>query len=245
MILRKTPERAVQLLHTSDIHLHSPESCNTLLAIVEAANHLEADLLLVSGDLFDNSRVTQETVERTVEALSHLRMPAVLLPGNHDQLDDRSVYHRMDLSLAPLVRLITNTDGEQVGFPDLDLVVWGRAMEDHSPHFRPLEGAPSRDSVGWYIGMAHGFHFPTGEKPDRSSPIFAEEIADTGYDYMALGHVHVFRNVSAGPVSAFYSGAPDDHAIAPKPNHAALVNLDPESGVQVQRILLQTHLHQP
>lgn len=237
MTLRKTPTKSVQLVHTSDLHIYSPESCTTLLRIVESANHANADLLVVSGDLFDNSRVTQETVEKTVEALSHLNMPAVLLPGNHDQLDDHSVYHRVNLSFAPLVHLISNPDGQQVGFPDLDLVVWGRAMEEHSPKFRPLEGAPSRDGFGWYVGMAHGFHYPTGEKPDRSSPIFAEEIAKTSYDYMALGHVHVYRNVSSGPVSAFYSGAPDDHAIA-HTGQVALVTLDPESGVRVEQIPL-------
>ncbi len=242
---RKTPERAIRLLHTSDVHLHSPESCADLEAVVAAANHLGVDLFLVAGDLFESARVSQETIERALEALSRLTMPGVILPGNHDALDQSSVYHRMDLKrLAPMVHLLTNVQGEELVIPDLDVAVWGRAMEEHTPQFRPLEGAPSRNGVGWYIGMAHGYHFATGEKPDRSAPIFAEEIADTGYDYWALGHVHVFRDVSAGPVTAFYSGAPDDHAISQRPGHVALVQMDPNTGVQVQRVLLQTYFNQ-
>src|SRR5438093_13119462 len=42
----------------------------------------------------------------------------------------------------------------------------------------------------------------------RSSPIFAEEIRDTGRDYVALGHQHVRTDVSQGAVTAFYAGAP-------------------------------------
>jgi DNA repair exonuclease SbcCD nuclease subunit len=242
MSSRKTPKRAIRLLHTSDVHLHSPESCAGLDAVVDAANHLGVDLFLSAGDLFDSTRVSQETIERALESLGRLTMPGVILPGNHDALDQSSVYHRMDLKrLAPRVRLLTNVQGEELVIPDLDVAIWGRAMEEHTPRFRPLEGAPSRNGVGWYVGMAHGYHFATGENPDRSSPIFPEEIADTGYDYWALGHVHVFRDVSAGPVTAFYSGSPDDHAISPRPGHVALVEMDPNTGVQVRRLLLQTY----
>jgi DNA repair exonuclease SbcCD nuclease subunit len=56
--------------------------------------------------------------------------------------------------------------------------------------------------------MAHGFFYEIRQQPDRSSPIFADEIRDTGWDYVALGHQHVLTNVSQGQVTAYYSGAP-------------------------------------
>ena len=240
MTQRKVPERAVRLLHTSDLHLDSQESCALLGATIAAANRLAVDLFLVAGDLFDNSRVTQETVERALQELRRLNMPGVLLPGNHDQLDANSVYHRIDLeALAPELHLITSLEGEQRVFPDLGVVVWGKAMEEHSPSFHPLEGAPPRDGLGWHIGLAHGYHFARGEHLDRASPILPEEIAATGYDYLALGHVHIFRDVSVGPVRAVYSGAPDHAAASPQGGYAALVRLDPNEGVQVERVPLQ------
>ena len=49
---------------------------------------------------------------------------------------------------------------------------------------------------------------PDRQRPDRSSPIFADEIRDAGWDYLALGHQHVQENVSQGNVTAYYAGAP-------------------------------------
>jgi DNA repair exonuclease SbcCD nuclease subunit len=56
--------------------------------------------------------------------------------------------------------------------------------------------------------MAHGFFYEERQRPERSSPIFAEEIRDTGWDYIALGHHHVQTDVSQGRVVAYYAGAP-------------------------------------
>ena len=95
-----------------------------------------------------------------------------------------------------------------IEFPDLDLVVWGRAMEEHTPSFQPLAHIPTRHDQRWHIAMAHGFFYATRQQPDRSSPIFADEIRDTGWDYVALGHQHVLTDVSQGQVTAYYSGAP-------------------------------------
>lgn len=240
MTLQNDSVRAVRLLHTSDLHLHTTESCQILEAIVDRANALAVDLVLISGDLFDSNRVTEETVERALQEIGRLTMSAVILPGNHDLLDDNSVYHRVDL--GHMTHLITDTDGEQVAFPDLDLVVWGKAMEEHSPQFHPLEGAPSRNGQTWHVGMAHGFHFSTGDYPDRSSPIFPEDIAATKYDYLALGHVHIFRDVSVGQVRAVYSGAPEQSLYpSQEPAQVALVHLIPSEGVLLERVPLSTN----
>jgi DNA repair exonuclease SbcCD nuclease subunit len=82
--------------------------------------------------------------------------------------------------------------------------------------------------------MAHGFFYPERQPADRSSPIFAEEIRDTGWDYVALGHQHVPTDVSQGTVVARYSGAPlIDWRAEPTGGHVALVDLSPERGVTV------------
>ena len=81
-------------------------------------------------------------------------------------------------------------------------------MEEHTPAFQPLANLPRRDDRRWSIAMGHGFFYPERQRPDRSSPIFAEEIRDSGWDYLALGHHHVATDVSQGPVTAHYPGAP-------------------------------------
>ena len=152
------------------------------------------------GDLFDHNRVPDETIAFAQEQLRRLQRPVVILPGNHDCLYTHAIYDRHNFHAAcNNVQVITELNGQVIEFPDLDLVVWGRAMEEHTPDFHPLAHIPTRHDQRWHIAMAHGFFYETRQQPDRSSPIFADEIRDTGWDYVALGHQHVLTNVSQGP----------------------------------------------
>jgi DNA repair exonuclease SbcCD nuclease subunit len=81
-------------------------------------------------------------------------------------------------------------------------------MEEHDLAFSPLARIPRRVDRRWCLAMGHGFFFDERQRPDRSSPIFADEIRDTGWDYIALGHQHVRTDVSQGSVTAYYAGAP-------------------------------------
>jgi DNA repair exonuclease SbcCD nuclease subunit len=83
--------------------------------------------------------------------------------------------------------------------------------------------------------MAHGFFYAERQKAERSSPIFAEEIRDTGWDYIALGHQHVLTDVSQGQVAAYYPGAPLITWRGEPPNgHVLLLELSPEHGITVR-----------
>ena len=55
--------------------------------------------------------------------------------------------------------------------------------------------------------MAHGLYMDDPES-DRSSLITPQEIADSGFDYLALGHVHVHRQMRHGNTLACYPGVP-------------------------------------
>jgi hypothetical protein len=65
-----------------------------------------------------------------------------------------------------------------------------------------------RDDTRWCLAMGHGFFFEQRPRPDRSSPIFADDVRDTGWDYVALGHHHLQADVSQGRVTAYDAGAP-------------------------------------
>jgi DNA repair exonuclease SbcCD nuclease subunit len=80
--------------------------------------------------------------------------------------------------------------------------------------------------------MAHG-HFVEDRREPRSSLITPDEIAGSNLDYLALGHVHVFRDVSQGGVRACYPGAPRI-PYAPDAGSVAIVQLDPETGVTIE-----------
>ena len=238
-----TSRRPLRLLHTADLHLDhdaygnaaqqaaSRERGRRMLGrIVDLALGDRVDLLLIAGDLFDHNRVPDETVEFARGELGRLSCPAVILPGNHDCLRTNAIYDRRDFSAgAGHVRVISRLSGETIAFPELDAIVWGRAMEEHEPGFSPLAGIPGRDDGRWCLAMGHGFYYDERQRPERSSPIFAEEIRDTGWDYVALGHHHVRIDVSRGQVAAHYAGAPAESG------HEAILCVDfsLEDGIRV------------
>ena len=223
-MLRVMPssKRLLRVLHTADVHLdsdgygdahqqivHRDRGRRVFRRIIDRALTDTVDLLLIAGDLFDHNRVSDETVAFVRTGLERLRQPVVILPGNHDALLTNAIYDRHDLTAgASHVHVIRQLNGETIDFPELEVVVWGRAMEEHAPEFRPLAHIPGRDDRRWCLAMAHGFFYEARQRPERSSPIFADEVRDTGWDYIALGHQHVQTNVSQGRVAAHYAGAP-------------------------------------
>ncbi|HVG76861.1 MAG TPA: DNA repair exonuclease [Patescibacteria group bacterium] len=222
MLFAMPPRRSLRVLHTADVHLdgdvggtleqqaaYRERGRRVLQRIVDRALDDEVDLLLIAGDLFDHNRVPDATIAFVRGELDRLRQPVVILPGNHDALYSKSIYDRHDFSAgAPHVHVIRQRDGETLDFPELQVSVWGRAMEEHVSTFQPLGNIPRPDDRRWSIAMGHGFFYPERQRPDRSSPIFAEEIRDAGWDYFALGHHHLRTDVSQGRVAAHYPGAP-------------------------------------
>jgi DNA repair exonuclease SbcCD nuclease subunit len=81
-------------------------------------------------------------------------------------------------------------------------------MEEHKPGLHPLAHLPTRYDQRWHIAMAHGFFYEMQQDTERPSPVFAEQIRDAGWDYVALGHQPMLTEVSQGEMVAYYPGAP-------------------------------------
>ena len=207
------PRRQIRIIHTSDTHLGDdwdPESAQRALsAVVDGVHSLRGDALLIAGDVFDNARISDAVLDFFVSEIGRAAVPTVILPGNHDLYDSASLYLRSPFAAAPdNLHIISDTRGQVLTFPDLNLEVWGRAMDSHTPAFRPLAGIPDHRNGHWRVAMAHGhFHYPD-DTEERSSPIRPREIADASCDYIALGHWERFEDVSQNSVTAFYSGSP-------------------------------------
>lgn len=216
--------RPLRAVHTSDVHLGAYNGTrsqfgmrsNELLeaafsAVVDLAINEDASVLLIAGDFFDNSRVGRETVDFAVREIRRFGRPTVLLPGNHDPLDDGRIYDRYDLeSDAPNLTILRKHAGDVISVDDLDLVVWGRGYYESDHRFRPLAGLPGRLDGRWHIAMGHGHLVRNDDDLHRSMLIHADEIAAAHgqWDYFAFGHWEPQVDVSQGGVTALYSGAP-------------------------------------
>ena len=224
--------RKIRIVHTSDTHLGDDWDPNAaeraLSAVVNGVHEVDADVLLIAGDVFDNARISDDVLRFFLGEMSRAVVPAVILPGNHDLYDSNSLYRRGSFGDAPPnLHILSGTRGQTLTFPDLTLEVWGRAMDSHTPAFRPLAGIPSERSGNWLVAMAHGhFHFPD-DTEERSSPIHPHEIAEAPCDYIALGHWERFEDVSQGGATAFYSGSPMGAASKREEVAVNVVDLDP------------------
>lgn len=233
------PERRpLRLVHTSDVHLgghqhgslHDDLSCQAFANVVELGNRQSADLLLIAGDFFDHGRVTEPIVRFAADQIARFAGRAVLLPGNHDWIDEGGVYSRFDMEAwAPNLAIIRDSAGQTLALDGLDAVIWGKAYLEANFHHDPLAGLPTRLDDRWHIVIAHGHFVPGHQSSDRTKLIHEHEIHAAGghWDYMAFGHWDVHADVSANGVTAIYSGAP--HAYDPKSQNigwAAVVDFD-------------------
>jgi len=228
--------RPLKITHTSDVHLNDePDGAKVREAftqVVDTVLETESDLFLIAGDLFDHNEIQRKTVDFVYAQLARVSCPTVVIVGNHDCWDVRSVMKRMDFRKAGRhVTLLNNAEGVQVAFPELHATVWGRCMLDHDRSNKPMAGVPPRKSNLWHIGMAHGL-YDDDPDTDRSSLITSREIEASGLDYLALGHVHAHRQMRHGNTLACYPGVAAAHMGTIQTGCVALVTLTPGSGAR-------------
>jgi len=220
---------ARRLLHASDLHILTPgdRGCRALAALIGLAQAQQVHLLLIAGDLFDQNRIEDATLESVREQFLHLNIPVVILPGNHDWLSEDSVYHNIHWQNTPGVFIFRNPGGETLTFPDINLSIWGKPIATYFD-VRPLAGMPvPAVDGGWNIAAAHGLVVQQIPRHARSYLITEAEIDGTGWDYIALGHITIYERVREQPLTV-YSGS------ATERGSAALVDFA-ETGVNVTR----------
>lgn len=205
------------IVHSSDLHVDddhtarkwSGDGTGPLAAVLGTARALDADVVLLTGDVFDHNRLPQAVLERAGDVLRRAPCPVVMLPGNHDPLMHGSVWHRGGLALIEGVHVL-GFAGDRAAFPDLELEVWGRAHRDYSD-MAPLAD-PGPRTMRWHVVAAHGHFVEDRPPPGAFAPswlISGDEIEAAAADYVALGHWNRAQPVGSGRFPAWYSGSPD------------------------------------
>ena len=115
-------------------------------------------------------------------------------------------------------------------FPDLGITLWGKPLTSYDAEIVPLEGLPRPDANGcWNIAVAHGFYIGNDPHYSPSYQITRREIVESGWDYIALGHVPVFNVICHKPVMACYSGSPQANG------GFLMVDFCEETGIELRR----------
>ena len=206
----------VTIIHSSDLHLGTDDSFSdtdrlaVLPKVLTAASEIDADVVVLAGDSFDNHRQPITLLERAAQMLRDYRKPIVILPGNHDPLTPDSVYRRGGLGDIPNVNILGLNAGSAVTIAELELEIWGHAHFDYTD-MSPLAN-PRPRTTRWQLAAAHGHYVDEVRDPNRligSWLIHREELIATGADYVALGHWNQSTSVGDGQILAHYSGSPE------------------------------------
>ncbi len=238
----------VRFLHTSDWqlgmtrhYLKEGEQEKFAQARIDAIRNLgeiataeNCEFIVVSGDVFDSNQVDRRTVVRALEALASILVPVYLLPGNHDPLNEASVFRSpvfMDRKpgnvhvLEDETPIEVNKGVEIVGAP------WMAKKIIHDPVVQACSAL--EPAKGIRICVAHGMVDKLSPSPDDPGLISLENaekfISGGVIHYLALGERHSVEGVgSTGRI--WFSGSLEPTAYRePKPGYALVVELDEKS----------------
>lgn len=215
----------MRLVHLSDFHLgfrqfqrvtptgknqREADVAQSFTRAIDKVIALAPDLVLIGGDVFHTVRPTNPAILHAFRQFSRLReaLPqaiVVMVAGNHDM--PRSSETTCILRLfEPLGIHIADVASRRLHFPEHDLSIL--AVPDLPPGTVDL--SPDLN-VAHNVLLLHGEVeglLPDGAREDErvSMPIPASAVAHERWDYVALGHYHVYRKV--GP-NAYYCGSLD------------------------------------
>lgn len=205
----------MKFVHAADFHFGAtPESGTTwakeraeavshaLPSVVELCNKEGADLLLIPGDLFNKPPLRKELKEVAYIFSKLEKTEVVITAGNHDYLSEGCAFINYDL--GDHVHLISSPEMDSIYFEDINTEVHGFSYykkEIREGRYDNIS-APHDDRL--HVLLAHG-----GDP--LHVPIKFSNLSISGFDYIALGHIHqprVFKDVHMA-----YSGSPEplDH----------------------------------
>ena len=208
----------LHILHAADLHLDAPfaslpahkaaerraEQRDLIGRLADLARTRGADLVLLSGDLFDSADTYAETTQALARALGQTGCPVFIAPGNHDYFTLRSPYSA--LHWPENVHIFRSAALEAVERPDLGCAVHGAAFTAPAREDSPLSGFAAPGDGLIHLGVLHGEVDGKG----RYGPIPRADIAASGLAYLALGHVHAGSGLQwEGGTAWAYPGCPE------------------------------------
>ena len=161
--------------------------------------------MLLSGDLLDSDNTYYETGEELIRCLQKIPVPVFIAPGNHDYYSSKSPYARLEL--PENVHIFTENEIVRSS----PCRSWrARLRRGLYRQARPPAAARlsrPRGRACWNLLCLHG---EVGARDSKYDPITEEELAASGVDYAALGHIHKASGLKkAGDTWYAWPGCPE------------------------------------
>lgn len=212
----------LRFIHCADLHLDRsfeglylinesvkelPEINEQVLeAIVSVAIHEAVDFVLLAGDTFHQNRPSLKTQHQFFTQMSRLeaaQIPVYLSFGNHDYYEEARYWFEFPANVFLFKEEMVET---MVGKTSRGETYAISGFSYRTPWMSASKVVefPNRQET-YHIGMYHG-----DQSGDRYAPFAVQEMKQKGYDYWALGHIHVATTLSTQP-PIIYPGTPQGH----------------------------------
>lgn len=184
----------MKFIHTADLHLgakpdsiypwgaaREKEVLQSFYRVIDICNEQEADLLLIAGDLFHRQPLLRELKETSYYFSKLKKTRVVIIAGNHDYINSRSNYTGFDW--GDHVHMLSEASLDSIYFEDINTEVYGLSYHSRfitEPLYDTVRpGCEERIN----ILLAHGGN-------EKDIPIDKNKLQSSGFDYIALGHIH-------------------------------------------------------
>jgi exonuclease SbcD len=215
----RTESEAFRFIHCADLHIDSPlkglqkidpryaewirtATREAFKRLVDMAIDDRVKFVVIAGDLYDSDWKSADTgifVSRQLKRLADAGIRVFAITGNHDAL---SVVTR-SVSWPETAYQFTE-NAESVEVPDIGVLIHGRSFGDRHESEDFISGYPPPQPGLFNIGLLHtSLGGAAGHA--KYAPCSPAQLSAIGYDYWALGHVHVPKVVQSEP-HIVYSG---------------------------------------
>ena len=226
----------MKFIHIADVHLGAaPEAglafskerpqeiWDAFSEVTKRCSREQVDLLLIAGDLFHRQPLMRELKEVSYLFSQMEHTQVVLIAGNHDYLRKDSRYRTF---IWPSnVHMLSGENVHHVVLPELDTAVYGLSYQTREMSMPLYDRVKASGYAHYEILLAHG-----GD--DRHIPIHWENLRQSGFDYIALGHIHKQQIFEGG--KAAYAGSLEPTDVSDTGKHGFMEGEITERGMTVR-----------
>ena len=246
----------LKFIHTADIHLDAPlhylsekyelrqdDFRRTMRGIRDLVLEKQADFWLIAGDLLEHHGASRATALFLRDLFASVSpVPVCIAPGNHDPWREDSFYQSIHW---PGNVFFFTPEWGAFEFPENGCVVYGWGFPQPHVYESPLDSFPGKlDGYRHHLMVLHANVISAGaEEHHPYAPVTVQQLADTGMDYIALGHIHkpaqFLHPLKKQPFAA-YPGTPEALTAKEEGERSVLYGeLDDAGRLHLQQIPVQ------
>ena len=212
----------MKFVHIADIHFDMPftvlnkndlaenrrlDQRKVFKKVIDYIKENNIEMLFITGDLYENEYVRKSTIEYINDCFKQIPNTKIFItPGNHDPYLNNSYYNQY--SWNENVKIFTQMEKVQIN-KNIDLYGYG-----FTSFYSKVTNLPqSLDTSKANILLMHADLNGTAKENAEYNPILESTLMLSGFDYIALGHIHknnVYENKKIVYPGSLISGGFDE-----------------------------------